>query len=115
MDDLGDFFSPQALRQLGESCNQSDPTSQLEEPLRAGGGFHHHSGPEAFPKRKVSGHVLSTQGYSILDFTKQRRKRAKYDNVGRAKVASVREKGACMRCRLLKIPVSMMMKALAVS
>ena len=34
-----------------------------------------------------------------------KRKRAKFSQVGRTKVAAVREKGACLRCRMLKIQV----------
>ena len=47
-------------------------------------------------------------GRTVLDFTNtkgRKRKRAKFNEESRQKVADVRKKGACLRCRILKIPV----------
>ena len=46
---------------------------------------------------------LSTFSTGFLE--KPKRKRAKFDTQSREKVAKIRKIGACLRCRVLKIPV----------
>ncbi len=58
------------------------------------------------PNRSLS--TAQVTGFSTLqlpNIAQRGRKRAKFDLKTREKVATVRKKGACMRCRILKIPV----------
>lgn len=60
-------------------------------------------------KRKGSGRSPTIPGYSILSLAKpanQKRKRSRFSDEGRQKVAKIRATGACMLCKYLKISVS---------
>ena len=118
MDPFEEFLSPEALRLLLDSddfattADQSlvftsdqslslttPPTSAVDIPSLAGGK----------PIRKRSASNANIPGCStlVLDKTGSAKpKRAKFSAEARAKVASVRKKGACMRCHRNKIPVS---------
>ena len=104
-----DLFSPAALRLLNEFCNDSGQTFEENGlPLDQ-----NHVGPDLAshaPRKRHKAHMAPhVPGCSKLVFSEvasQNRKRARFDQRGREKVALVRKKGACMRCRILKIPVS---------
>ena len=108
MGDINDFFSPEALRLLEESEIDGEEVFQLNDipidhnvataptDLQAQTPQGRPHFPQRVPRR-------STVSFGQL--AKPKRKRAKFDITAREKVATVREKGACLRCRLLKITV----------
>ncbi len=136
MGDIDDLFSPEALRLLDEFINDSHLTSEpsgslLEADLLAldlpeflnGSDLNFEPSGRSLDaelplldvpnqedsKREPSHKTNQITGYSTLEIpgvTVKNRKRAKFDERSRQKVANVRKKGACMRCRTLKIPVS---------
>lgn len=115
MGDLDEFFSPEALRLLDGFSHAHSPILQPID--RLGGDEGVNSDPR-FTKttnQKSDSHACDIPRDMTLDFTdrKYKRKRATFDDAGRAKVAGVRKKGACMRCRLLKIPVSIKLSVAA--
>ncbi len=118
MDPLEEFLSPEALRLLLDSddfamtadqpsVSTSDqslsfnapPTTAVDIPFTE----------ESKPTRKRVACDGNIAGCSTLVLDKAgsaKPKRAKFSAEGRAKVASVRKKGACMRCYRHKISVS---------
>lgn len=108
MDDINEFFSPEALRLLEESgidCGtvfQADEVPVEHKPFTA-------PAPSGIQMSQIGSQCLyQIPGCSTLSFgssVKPKRKRAKFDIKAREKVATVRKKGACLRCRALKIPV----------
>lgn len=113
MEDISDLFSPEALRLLEESGINYETVYQPDEaPVD-------HEPPtvsdqsvltqsEAREMQGVSQSVQRAPKISRLclgQSAKSRRKRARFDLNARVKVANVRKKGACLRCRTLKIPV----------
>ena len=110
MDNCDDLFSPEALRLLEEffdsnnlliepnesSLEVEQPELLIDLPWQT----------QSKPKHPKSQSVIP--GTSTIDFpilTGRKRKRAKFDEKARQKVAAVRKKGSCMRCRILKLPV----------
>ena len=118
MDPFEEFLSPEALRLLLDSDDfattadqplvfTSDQSLSLTTPPTSAVDI---LSPEDIkPIRKRSASSANIPGCStlVLDKTGSAKpKRAKFSAEGRAKVASVRKKGACMRCNRNKIPVS---------
>ena len=108
MDEISEFFSHEALRLLEESGLDYGTVVQTE-------GF-----PAEFPlstspttrdvqlqkrPRKSLQPIPRCSSNSLIDLVKAKRKRAKFSINAREKVAAVRKKGACLRCRALKLPV----------
>lgn len=110
MDDTDDFVFPETLRLLNEFCKNSGPAFQPND-LSLLDQAHGAAPPcETQTKGKDRNSSLNSAGCSTLNIgnvTELKRKRAKFDESRRKKVANVRKKGACMRCRLLKISVSL--------
>ena len=130
MSGFDDLFSPEALRILDEFCNGNrisfEPDETSLNAKQTGYGLltldtrdsnSPHTQQTFLPSKSCfSGRVMQDRkrkiqevpGSSTLafsNFPENKRKRAKFDPKGRRKVAAVRKKGACMRCRILKIPV----------
>ena len=106
MEDINDFFSPEALRLLEETSFGCETTFQSEELPVNDESSTAISQPIAQKKQKASHSLHRIPGCTIISPggpAKSKRKRAILD---RKKVATVRKKGACLRCRVLKIPVS---------
>ena len=109
MNDHDDLFSPEALRLLDESC---DGSRLIIEP----NGFSLDEQQPAIDRNRRARRSRNGRhwdahipGQSIIELpfcSRRNRRRAKFDKESRKKVAIVRKKGACMRCRILKIPVS---------
>lgn len=118
MDPLEEFLSPEALRLLLDSDDfvttidqpsvlASDQSLSLAIPLAPIVDIP--SIEESKPTRKRVASDADIPGCSTLVLDKAgsaKPKRAKFSAEGRAKVASVRKKGACMKCHLDKISVS---------
>ena len=118
MDPLEEFLSPEALRLLPDSddfattidqpsVSASDQSLSLTTPLATTVDIP--CPEESKNKRKRVASDANIPGCSTLvldNAGSAKRKRAKFSAEGRAKVASVRKKGACMRCHRNKIPVS---------
>ena len=118
MDPLEEFLSPEALRLLLDSddfattgnelsVTTSDQSLSIITPLAAGVNIP--ISDESNPTRKRPASDANITGCSTLVLDKAgsaKPKRAKFSAEGRAKVASVRKKGACMKCHLNKLPVS---------
>ena len=108
MDYFDELFSPEALRLLEESGFDCGTVFQLDE-LQV----EHESVVTPAPREAHTNQIdpysyHPTPGCSTLDFenvAKSKRKRAKFEIKAREKVAAVRKKGACLRCRALKVPV----------
>ena len=93
MESINDFFSSEALELLEGSLVECGTLFQPEtsQVIQQGTLF-----PQTAPT------------YSTLTLeapAKGKRKRAKFDTEARKKVANVRKTGACLRCRILKLPV----------
>lgn len=109
MDYFDELFSPEALRLLEESGFDCGTVFQLDE-LQV----EHESVVTPAPREAHTNQIdpysyHPTPGCSTLDFenvAKSKRKRAKFEIKAREKVAAVRKKGACLRCRALKVPCS---------
>ncbi len=116
MDPLEEFLSPEALRLLLDSDDFATKLDQpsvmtsdqsLTSPLTTAVDIP--SLDESSTKRKRIASDANIPGASTLVLDKAgsaKPKRAKFSAEGRAKVASVRKKGACMRCHRNKISVS---------
>ncbi|KAK0508393.1 hypothetical protein JMJ35_009477 [Cladonia borealis] len=118
MDPLEEFFTPEALRLLLDSddfattidqpaVSTSDHSLSLTTPLAT--TVHNLCPEESKNRRKRVASDANIPGCSMLVLDKAgstKPKRAKFSAEGRAKVASVRKKGACMRCHRNKIPCS---------
>ena len=118
MDPLEEFFTPEALRLLLDtddfattvdqpSASTSDHSLSLTTPLANTVDIP--CPEESKNRRKRVASDANIPGCSTLALGKAcpaKPKRAKFSAEGRAKVASVRKKGACMRCHLNKTPVS---------
>lgn len=113
MSDLDSFFSPETLRLLDEFSDHQGPVLQSNDQLGDDGGIDSDPASIKTTNQKINSHACDKPGYMTLEFTDRKRKRAKFDDAGRSKVAGVRKKGACMRCRLLKIPVSIKLSTAA--
>jgi len=115
MGDLDSFFSPETLRILDGICNHHDPLLQPNDDLGGDEGVTSDPRSTKTTNQRCYSHACDIPGYMTLDFTdrKGKRKRANFDDASGAKVAGVRKKGACMRCRLLKIPVSVKLSTAA--
>ena len=117
MDPLEEFLSPEALRLLLDSddfatavdepsVTTSDQSLSIITPLAAGADTPISN--ESKPTRKRPSSDANITGCSTLVLGQAglaKPKRAKFSAEGRAKVASVRKKGACMKCHRNKIPV----------
>ena len=118
MDPLEEFLSPEALRLLLDSddfattvnepsVTTADQSLSIITPLAAGVNIP--ISAESKPTRKRLAPDANITGCSTLVLDKAgsaKPKRAKFNAEGRAKVANVRKKGACMKCHRNKIPVS---------
>ena len=118
MDPLEEFLSPEALRLLLDSddfattidqpsVSASDHSISLTTPLATAVDIP--SIEISKPPRKRVASDAKIPGCSTLvpdNASSAKRKRTKFSAEGRAKVASVRKKGACMKCHLDKISVS---------
>lgn len=70
---------------------------------------HHGGSIRKAPKRKRTQIPPATSGFttfSIADSSSQKPKRAKFPEERRKEVAELRQRGACLRCKILKITVS---------
>ena len=108
MEKIDDFFSPEALRLLdgpdidcetlfppeGLVVDQEPTTTLPQHEPRMNGGDNHSNQAFSRPSTDIFGQRANPK-----------RKRAKFDIKAREKVAAVRRKGACLRCRMLKLPV----------
>lgn len=117
MDPLEEFISREALRLLLDS---DDFATTIDQPsvsaydqslslTTLATATDNPSPKESKPTRKRVASDANIPGCSTLVLDKAgsaRPKRAKFSAEGRAKVASVRKKGACMRCHRDKISVS---------
>ena len=118
MDPLDEFHSPEALRLLLDS---DDFATTIDQPFLSASdqSFSLTTHPatavdipspeESKPTRKRVASNANIPGCSTLVLDKAgpaKPKRAKFSAEGRARVASVRKKGACMRCHLNKTAVS---------
>ena len=118
MDLLEGFLSPEALRLL---LNSDDFATTIDQPsVSASGQSLSLTTPLTTavdipsieiskPTRKRVASDANIPGCSTLVLDKAspaKRKRTKFSAEGRAKVASVRKKGACIRCHLDKISVN---------
>lgn len=109
MDGISDFFSPEALRLLEGSATEHETALQPDElPVH-----HVHStalkryeAPTELGSNQSLQRVPRSSALSLGQVGKRKRKRARLNVEARRKAATVREKGACLRCRVLKIPVS---------
>ena len=118
MDPLEEFLSPEALRLLLDSddfattINEPSVTTSVQSlpiitPLAAGVNIPIPDESKPTRKRPVSDDRISGCCTLVLDKAgPSKPKRARFNAEGRAKVASVRKKGACMKCHRNKIPVS---------
>ena len=116
MDEFCGFFSAHALHQLNNFCDtsrliieQNVPPSAKVEPKEEENTYSATRYPaQARPKRKATDFACHIPGTSVLSLSNaagRNRKRSKFDAKSRRKVAIVRKRGACIRCRILKIPV----------
>lgn len=106
MEEINDLFSPEALRLLEATGVGCETTFQSEELPVNDESSTASLQPKVQKKMKTSHSLHCIPGCTTLsprEPTKFKRKRAVFD---REKVAIVRKKGACLRCRVLKIPVS---------
>lgn len=107
MDSIDELFSPEALRLLDEFCNAPQPTFEPDELLPADEALVTTTACQSQPKRKnATNDIPGCFTLQLANPSEPTRKRAKFEDQGRKKVAKVRRRGACMRCRVLKIPVS---------
>ena len=108
MDDISELFSPEALRLLEESGIDDGTVIQPDSsPIE----YTPSTAPtqcDEQTKKRPPHSLQSIPGclsISLSDLAKANRKRAKFSIKAREKVAAVRKKGACLRCRALKLPV----------
>ena len=118
MDPLEEFLSPEALRLLLDSddfattvhkpsVTTSDQSLSIITPLAAGANILISDESKPTHKRLVSDAKITGCSTLVLDKAGSAKpKRAKFSAEGRAKVASVRKRGACMKCHRNKLPVS---------
>ncbi len=108
MGDINDFFSPGALRLLEGSEIDGEQVFQPNHiPIDHNVATAPTNLPAQTPQERphFSQRVPRCSTVSLGQLAKPKRKRAKFDTTAREKVATVRETGACLRCRLLKITV----------
>lgn len=108
MDDFDELFSSEALRLLEGSDIDYGTILQPDELPVEREPFATAAPSEPYTNHNDPPSIHPTPGCSTLSFgpiAKPQRKRAKFDIKAREKVAAVRKKGACLRCRALKIPV----------
>ena len=115
MDPLKEFLSPEALRLLLDSdhfattvnepsVTTSDQSLSFITPLAAGVNIPIPDERRSTRKRPASDANIPGCSTLVLDkIVSSKPKRAKFNAEGRAKVASVRKKGACMKCHRSKI------------
>lgn len=110
MDDVAEFFSPEALRLLEESGIDRETVFQPDklpvDHTSSTGPAQCEAQTNQNPLSSLQG-ILGCSTLPLGNLTKPKRKRAKFDIMAHAKVAIVRKKGACLRCRALKIPVGL--------
>ena len=118
MDPLEEFLTPDALRLLLDSddfattddqpsISTSDQSFSLTPPLATAVDIPSPEESKSTRKRVASNANIPGCSTLVLDKAGSAKpKRAKFSAEGRAKVASVRKKGACMRCHRNKIPAS---------
>ena len=118
MDPFEEFLSPEALRLLLDSDDfattadqplvfKSDQSLSLTTPPTSAADIPSPEESKSIRKRSASSANIPGCSTLVLDRAGSAKpKRAKFSAEGRAKVASVRKKGACMRCRQNKISVS---------
>lgn len=108
MDGVSDFFSPEALRLLEGPAIEHETASQSDElPVHRVHStvFKQYEALTELESNKFLQRVPKRSTLSPDQIGKPTHKRARFDVEARRKVATVREKGACLRCRVLKIPV----------
>lgn len=105
MSDVNDLFSSEVLRLLEESGIDYGTVLWLDPPAEYIGS----STPTQCEAQFLHPlqHVPGCSSLSLGDLAKSKRKRAKFGINAREKVAAVRKKGACLRCRALKLPVGL--------
>ena len=109
MGDSDWLLSPEAFSLLAEEVDGPQRSIESSELLQANSSVTavaEHSPVK--PKGRNGGQRPSIPGFLTLEFPNDgplKSKRSKFDTQGREKVASVRRKGACLRCRVLKISV----------
>lgn len=109
MDGISDFFSPEALRLLEGSTTEHETALQPDEPpVRRvhSTDLRQCEAPRELGTNQSLQRVARTSTLSLGQIGRPKRKRARFNLEARRKVATVREKGACLRCRILKVPVS---------
>lgn len=118
MDPLEEFLSPEALRLLLDSEDFATTVNEplvtisaqslsITTPLAAGVNVPIPDESKPIRKRPASDDNIPGCSTLVLDNAGLAKpKRAKFSAEGRAKIASVRKKGACMKCHRNKIPVS---------
>lgn len=108
MDDISEIFSHEALRLLEESGVdygtevQADGLAAEYPPSVA------LTPPNVHMKKRPRQSRQPVPGFSsnsLNNIVQTKRKRAKFAIKAREKVAAVRKKGACLRCRILKLSV----------
>ena len=108
MDSDEQFFSPQALRLLAAD-NDADP-SAFEDSLclfvDPSSLMQHHPQQRPLPKpRSIARGLPGTFTFRIASDVEPKPKRAKFEPERRMEVANIRKRGACLRCRIMKLPV----------
>lgn len=118
MDGNSGFFSPEALRLLEGSSIEHETTLQENElPVHRVHStvLKQYEAPTELGSSQSLKRIPRGSTLSLSQIGKPKRNRARFKVEARRKVATVREKGACLRCRVLKIPVSTSASDLKVS
>ena len=108
MDEFSEFLSPEGLRLLGEASIDNEYDSQ---PYSISADQDRSTHPAQCEvqmdqsKTKASQCTTRCSKISLGQPVNTKRKRSKFDEQTRKKVATIRKKGACLRCRALKLPV----------
>ena len=109
MHDDEEFFSPQALRLLEADSGTDLPASEDSRSL-----FADHSSvmqhqqqqkPSSQPNGTKRG-LPGTSTFRVASDVEPKPKRAKFELERRMEVAHIRKRGACFRCRIMKLAVS---------
>ena len=109
MDSDEQFFSPQALRLLAAD-NDADP-SAFEDSLCLfvdhSSVMQHHPQQRPPPKsRSIVRGLPGTSTFRVASNVEPKPKRGKFEPERRMEVAHIRKRGACLRCRIMKLAVS---------
>ena len=109
MHDDEEFFSPQALRLLEADNENHLPASQDPLCLFTDDSSvmpRHQQQPPPSKSSTTARDLPGTSTFSLASGVEPKRKRAKFEPERRIQVAHIRKRGACLRCRLMKIAVS---------